>query len=104
MLSPSTRVRGKRACNSAAYRQCVAALKPSSKPVSASRNAPVQTLATRDALAANFLAAAIFSGVCIGSIVPPTNTTVSNVRLAAGFVSIDRPVLPCTGPPDCEMT
>lgn len=103
-LSPSTLVRGKRDCNRAAYRQCVVALKPSSKPVSASRNASVHTLATREAVAPNFLAAAMFSDVCIGSMSPPTKTTVSNVRLPTGFVSIERPVLPGTGPPDCEIT
>lgn len=97
-------MRGKHDCNRAAYRQCVVALKPSSKPVSASRNAPVHTLATREALTPNFLAAAMFSGVCIGSISPPTKTTVSNVRLPIGFVSIERAVLPGTGPPDSEIT
>lgn len=35
---------------------------------------------------------------------PPTKTTVSNMRLPTGLVSIERTVLPRTGPPDCEMT
>ena len=61
-------------------------------------------LATREALAPNFLAAAIFSGDCIGAISPPTKMTVSNVRLPIGLVSTGRPALPGTGPPACEMT
>src|SRR5258708_14987489 len=55
ILSASTRTRGKRLCNTAAYLQWVVADRPSSRPAAASRKAPAHTPAPRPAHRVNLL-------------------------------------------------
>ena len=84
--SGSTATEGNSRASRPAYAQCVVAGQPSSRPASAARNAPVQTLTTRRALAATALIQSMTSAFRRAASIPapPGSTTVSTGRRGSG--------------------
>src|SRR5580692_1508716 len=75
--SDSTRTSGYRLASSAQYDQWVAARRPSRTPDAASRNAPVQTEATRRALLARSLTHLTSTGSAAAASTPGPPATIS---------------------------
>ena len=91
--SGSTRTAGKRRASSAQNDQWVAARRPSSKPVAASRTAPVQTEATRRAWPARVRAQSTSTGSAAAAVTPgpPAMISVSSAASAGGSGSAASP-------------
>ncbi len=109
--SASTSMAGNWRANLAAKAQCVVTRQPSSSPASAARNAPVQAVATRRALAATALIQATSSGLerAASTPLPPGSTTVSMVfegslGSGSGTPTNARPVAVEIGCPSIEPT